>query len=290
MNDTQIRCFIHAASEKNFTRAAEALNLSQPTVSRYLRMLEEELQCELLRRSTKKVELTEAGEYYLHLFLSWRMDLEAAHKYVNKIAAASYTVLKLGYSEDWDLTGSFRQVCDRLNFDRPEIGFDLFCFGHGELYGQLLSQSIDLALMINSPMLADEHFDYKKVASVEKILVYSENHPLAKQQNLTVEDFAHSIFYLVKESASFGAKAIRKAMKQYHFEPQFQTMPNIQSLLANVRNGLGVFVSDEWVIGEKGSAYRSIPLNQKEDVYLFWDKIHCRPETLALVGTLAQVQ
>lgn len=80
MDDNQIKCFLHVASGKNFTRAAEALNLSQPTVSRYIRKLEEELQCELLSRSTKRVELTEAGKYYYHLFLSWQMDLETAHK------------------------------------------------------------------------------------------------------------------------------------------------------------------------------------------------------------------
>lgn len=46
---------------------------------------------------------------------------------------------------------------------------------------------------------------------------------------------------------------------------------------------LQVFVSDEWAVNENSSVYHSIPLNQKEDVYLFWDKINCRPETLKLV-------
>lgn len=43
----------------DYTKAAEFLNLSQPTVNRYIAGLEEELQCRLLHRTTKKVEMTE---------------------------------------------------------------------------------------------------------------------------------------------------------------------------------------------------------------------------------------
>src|SRR5262245_53887877 len=60
-----LRAFVAVAEELNFSRAAERLYLSQPALSRQIRMLERLVGCELLRRSTHRVELTVAGEALL---------------------------------------------------------------------------------------------------------------------------------------------------------------------------------------------------------------------------------
>src|SRR5437870_7509201 len=56
-----LRSFVAVAEELNFSRAAERLYLSQPALSRQIRTLERVVGCELLRRSTHRVELTLAG-------------------------------------------------------------------------------------------------------------------------------------------------------------------------------------------------------------------------------------
>ena len=60
-----LRAFVAAAEELNFGRAAERLYISQPALSRQIRGLEQLVGCELLRRSTHRVELTLAGEALL---------------------------------------------------------------------------------------------------------------------------------------------------------------------------------------------------------------------------------
>ena len=60
-----LRAFVAVAEELNFGRAAERLYVSQPALSRQIRALERGLGCELLRRSTHRVELTLAGEALL---------------------------------------------------------------------------------------------------------------------------------------------------------------------------------------------------------------------------------
>lgn len=65
MNTTQLACFAEVASALSFSRAAERLHLSQPTVSHQVKALEDELGAPLLVRSTRSVRLTDEGMVFL---------------------------------------------------------------------------------------------------------------------------------------------------------------------------------------------------------------------------------
>jgi DNA-binding transcriptional LysR family regulator len=61
-----MRCFVAVADEQSFRRAADRLNMTQPPLSRQIRLLEERINLKLLDRSTKHVHLTHAGESFYH--------------------------------------------------------------------------------------------------------------------------------------------------------------------------------------------------------------------------------
>src|SRR3954466_5414131 len=73
-----LRAFVAVAEELNFSRAATRLYLSQPALSRQIRALERLLGCELLRRSTHRVELTVAGSALLERARRLLGDLDEA--------------------------------------------------------------------------------------------------------------------------------------------------------------------------------------------------------------------
>ena len=56
-----LRYFLTVAQEENITRAAEALHMTQPTLSRQLSQLEEELGARLFERGARRITLTDAG-------------------------------------------------------------------------------------------------------------------------------------------------------------------------------------------------------------------------------------
>jgi epsilon-lactone hydrolase len=73
-----LRAFVAVAEELNFSRAAERLYVSQPALSRQIRSLEKLLGCELMERSTHRVELTLAGEALLERARTVLRDVDAA--------------------------------------------------------------------------------------------------------------------------------------------------------------------------------------------------------------------
>jgi acetyl esterase/lipase len=73
-----LRAFVAVAEELNFGRAAERLYISQPALSRQIRALEQFVGCELLRRSTHRVELTIAGEALLDRARQLLLDVDEA--------------------------------------------------------------------------------------------------------------------------------------------------------------------------------------------------------------------
>jgi DNA-binding transcriptional LysR family regulator len=89
--------FVAVAEERNFTRAAERLHIAQPALSRQVRLLEDELGVELLRRTTHDVELTEAGALLLERGARLLSDADALWSGVRRLAAGEAGTVRLAY-------------------------------------------------------------------------------------------------------------------------------------------------------------------------------------------------
>lgn len=84
MNTMQLACFLAVAETLSFARAAEQLHVTQPAVTQQIHSLESELNTQLFRRTTRTVELTQAGLIFLGdaklmLEISERARLRAEH-------------------------------------------------------------------------------------------------------------------------------------------------------------------------------------------------------------------
>jgi DNA-binding transcriptional LysR family regulator len=83
-----LRYFVAVADEKNFTRAAERLNIAQPPLSRQMQQLEEELGVVLIEKGSRPLRLTEAGQFFhahAQELLDKAADLKAMTRRVGKI-------------------------------------------------------------------------------------------------------------------------------------------------------------------------------------------------------------
>ncbi len=90
-----IRYLLAVATHQNFTRAAEALHVSQPTLSQQIRQLEARLQVQLLDRSGRAIRLTDAGEAYLQHARRALRELDAGQRAIADVADLRRGALRL---------------------------------------------------------------------------------------------------------------------------------------------------------------------------------------------------
>jgi len=93
-----LRGFVAVAEELHFTRAAQRLHLAQQALSAQIRQLEDELGAELFRRTTRRVELTDAGRTLLAHAVPILASVNVAWEEVRRAAAGDIGVLKLAYT------------------------------------------------------------------------------------------------------------------------------------------------------------------------------------------------
>lgn len=86
------------AEHGSYTRAAESLHVSQPTLSQQIKLLEESLQSPLLDRSGRTVRLTDAGEIYLRHARRAREELDAGRRAIHDVKNLSRGSLRLGWT------------------------------------------------------------------------------------------------------------------------------------------------------------------------------------------------
>ncbi len=97
MTLTQIQYFLELCSTKNYTRAAQNLYITQPTLSRQIQLMEAELEVKLLNRTNREVELTEAGKCFLEEFTKIQEQIDAAFFRV-KSAGKKKEAIRVGFS------------------------------------------------------------------------------------------------------------------------------------------------------------------------------------------------
>lgn len=90
-----IRYLLAVAEHRNFTRAAEALHVSQPTLSQQIKQLEDTLGAPLLDRSGRSVSLTDAGEAYVRFARLALQDLQAGTRAMHDVQDLSRGSLRL---------------------------------------------------------------------------------------------------------------------------------------------------------------------------------------------------
>ncbi|PKV83825.1 transcriptional regulator CynR [Streptomyces sp. TLI_146] len=147
-----LRYLLAVAEHGSFTRAAEELRISQPTLSQQVKQLERTVGAQLLDRTGRTVRLTDAGESYVHYARRALRELAAAERAVLDVADLSRGGLRLAVTPTFTayLTGP---LVAELHTRHPGITLDVKELAQDRIEAGLLADELDLGIAFHRPHL-----------------------------------------------------------------------------------------------------------------------------------------
>jgi len=204
-----LRIFVAVLDQGSFTRAAEALVMSQSAVSRAVQELERQLNTVLLERRPRGVVPTEAGivlgEHARRIFAHERLAIEA----LNELRGLQRGRLAIGASST---IGTYLLPPLLGLYHRQYPGIELFLdIGNTQqVMEHLLAYRIDIAY-VEGPVEPDERLQISPWRNDELVVIAAPDHPLARQPNLTCADLNGAPFVL-REPGSGTREVMEQAL------------------------------------------------------------------------------
>lgn len=252
-----IRYFLAVAEQRNFTRAAEVLHVSQPTLSQQIRQLEETLQAPLFDRSGRSVQLTDAGEAWLRYARLALQDLEAGKRAIQDVATLERGSLRLAMTPTFT-TYLIGPLVDRFFRQYPGITLNIREMTQDKMEALLCDDQLDLGIAFEPVQVAD--IEAKLLFAERLQLMVGEGHYLANSCD-AVSATALQQAPLVLLSRDFATRLyVDEYCHQHGIHPQVAMEANaIGAIVEIVRRGQLATILPE-AIGRENSALRPVPL------------------------------
>jgi DNA-binding transcriptional LysR family regulator len=246
MTTDQMKGFLEAAKDLNFTVAAERLFITQPALSQQISAIEKELTTQLFIRSNNRVRLTPAGETFYNGIGKIYQDYLYLIEEVRDVTSGH---LNIGLPGDQLLDEVIVNSINNFIVKYPDIHVDISKHDPYALYSGLSDGSLDLAIML----LYDETpigMQALPIFSGPFFLAVSKRHPTAQLNNIDVNKIAEiseTIPLIFASSENFPPplrnyldKHLNDITSEFGCKIRSHVVPSVSSLPLYVTAGLGV--------------------------------------------------
>jgi DNA-binding transcriptional LysR family regulator len=174
----QLEQFLALSKFRHFKQAAEFCNLSTSALTRSIQTLEQELNCELVMRSTRSVAITKAGDLFINYCNNTLDQHQVLKQEIKSLAHNNNQKIIIGVTEN---TAHFTPfVCDKFMADFPELEIEIQQPNNHELSNKLALSQLDMIIDSSTPLSKDSLINEQCVYLPEQVLMFThKNHPLA---------------------------------------------------------------------------------------------------------------
>jgi LysR family transcriptional regulator, transcription activator of glutamate synthase operon len=241
MDLRQLRYLVALAEERNFTRAATREHIAQPALSQQIRRLEEELGLALVERTTRRVEMTEAGRLLVGRSRRLLADFEAAQTEMLGLRGMRTGHLTIGAMHTM---GPIDLSLAIAVFHKRHPGVELTVREHSseEMAEMLRVDELDLAFLSVTERIESHALGLEQLVSEELVVLLPRDHALGKRRRLRMSELAGEQFISFREGARLRELLV-SAGRTAGFEPSVKLESNeSQRVRRLVARGLGVAI------------------------------------------------
>ncbi|MDY0410315.1 LysR family transcriptional regulator [Virgibacillus soli] len=243
--DKNLLVFVTVVEQENFSRAAKELHMTQPAVSQYIRMLEEDVGTRLLERTNKYVRLNKAGEVVYHhakeiIGLYTKME-----NLLDDITNKAKGILTIGASYTF---GEYvlPHIIAMMQNKYPGIQPTITIGNTAHITELVLTHQLDIGII--EGMMNGVHLEKTPFADDQLYIVASPNNPLTTQPLIKKQDLEQSM-WIIREEGSGTRESLENLFAELTIKPE-RTMKfsSTQPIKEAVAAGLGISLLSKWAI------------------------------------------
>ena len=256
MEIQQLYYYMELCKQKNFTEAGYACNMTQGALSKQIRKLENELGITLIRRNTRKFELSKEGE----IFLSYAKKMTGTYEEMLKNVQKNQEI-KIGCMPVLAPYHFARLVAD-FRKEYPDIKLVIDERIASEI--QENSDRYDFLILRENMMEDQKKFRFSPLYDDKLCAVLYEKHPLYGRDRLQLKELKDDVL-IVPESGSGSYEVFYKSCETAGFEPKIAfEFPQANTIMSFVSEGVGVTITFSTVYREaKCAGVKMIPLEDE---------------------------
>ena len=256
MEIQQLYYYMELCKQKNFTEAGYACNMTQGALSKQIRKLENELGITLIRRNTRKFELSKEGE----IFLSYAKKMTGTYEEMLKNVQKNQEI-KIGCMPVLAPYHFARLVAD-FRKEYPDIKLVI-----DERIASEIQENSDRSdfLILRENMMEDQKkFRFSPLYDDKLCAVLYEKHPLYGRDRLQLKELKDDVF-IFPERGSGSYEVFYKSCEKAGFEPKIAfEFPQANTIMSFVSEGVGVTITFSTVYREaKCAGVKMIPLEDE---------------------------
>lgn len=233
----QFEQFLALGKLRHFRQAAEQCNLSTSALTRSIQTLEQELDCELVTRSTRSVHLTEAGEIFLTYCHDTLSNLSELKTKLTKHKSNECEKIVIGYT--MDATTIVPLACGKFMQHHPETSIEMHLYSQSQLDEKLKLNEIDLAIGNSQSNVPESAL----VRLPDQLVLFVHNtHPLVTTEDIDRKALAPFPMLSCLSSSSSVQKMLQDAATALHKVSTIK-VGNIEQITQTVKDAKHVAIA-----------------------------------------------
>jgi DNA-binding transcriptional LysR family regulator len=257
----QLRCFVAAAEELHFGRAAQRLQMLPSALGRHIKLLEEDLGTQLFARTTRAVSLTDDGSVLLRdgrALLAQAEVIEGGFR--KRLRRRVDQRFRVG-AIDSAAAGLLPLLLRDFRAEQPEVAVQLLEDKTIRLLPRILSGAIDLAF-VRPPERPDKRIEFRSLLQETAVVALSHRHALAGRQSVSLADIADQPLIVPdRRSRPHSHDLTVKLFEQAGLTPRIvQTADEKQTIVNLVATRLGIAIVPRWTSRMAISGVQFVPL------------------------------
>ncbi|QJD82802.1 LysR family transcriptional regulator [Cohnella herbarum] len=273
MDLRQLSYFLEVANQESFSKASQTIHVTQPTLSKMVKSLEEELGVLLINRSTRRVDLTEAGKVvqaHAQTILNAKQNLLSAVADLTEMRKGQFS---LGLPP---VIGAsfFPKVISKFHQLHPDIDIQLVEEGGKRIEQLLIEGSLDLGVVVLP--VDEELFEVVPIVKRHLNLVVPTSHPLSGSNEVRLSELRNEFFILFRQEFNLHDR-VKEACIREGFEPQVAYESSQWDFIYElIRADEGISLLPETICAKFDAAnvhvIRKIEPNIHWDLAIIWKK------------------